>query len=141
MTATQLQELLKSLNACNEAIEWCEGKSLNEAWKTCKRTDWMLWLLNNQPNETTEKDLRLIAVKCARRVQHLMTDQRSITALDVAERFANGDATQEELDAAMAAARAAAEAANAAWDAARDSARAIQCDIIREFIPEFKIKK
>ena len=62
-----------------------------------------------------ERELRLYAVWCARQVQHLMTDHRSVAALDVAERFANGLATAEELDAARDAARA------AAWDAARDA--------------------
>jgi len=67
-----------------------------------------------------DKEIRLFAVWCARQVQHLMTDQRSVDALDVAERFANGDATKEELDAAGAAAWAAAraEARAEAWDAA-----------------------
>ena len=85
---------------------------------------------------TDDKTLRLFAVGCARRVQHLMTDQRSLDALDVAERYANGNATKDELnaardaawdasiyaarDAAWAAARAAARAA--AWAAARDAA-------------------
>ena len=79
-----------------------------------------------------EREMRLFAVDCARRVQHLMTDKRSIDALDVAERFANGLATQAELAAAGAAARAAAgaaagAAADAGWAAARaaaDAARA-----------------
>lgn len=65
-----------------------------------------LWCLRVIPE--CERDARLFAVWCARQSQHLMTDQRSIDALDVAERFANGNATQEELDAAWAAARAAA---------------------------------
>jgi hypothetical protein len=69
-----------------------------------------------------DRDLRLFAVWCARQVQHLMTDERSITALDVAEKFANGQASEAELDAAMAATRAAAW--DAAWDAARDAAMA-----------------
>jgi hypothetical protein len=64
---------------------------------------------------------RRYAVWCARQVQHLMTDQRSIAALDVAERHANGAATDEELDAA---ARAAARAAGAAAWAAGAAARA-----------------
>jgi len=55
-------------------------------------------------------------VWCARQVQHLMTDKRSLDAIDVAERFANGLATENELDIAWAAARAA--AGDAAWDAA-----------------------
>ncbi len=69
-----------------------------------------------------DREIRLYAVWCARQVQHLMTDPRSIAALDVAERFANGAATAEELDGARAAAWAAARAA--ARDAARDAARA-----------------
>ncbi|MBJ9658330.1 hypothetical protein I5588_27790 [Burkholderia multivorans] len=71
-----------------------------------------------------DRDIRLFAVWCARQVEHLMQDQRSKDALDVAERFANGDASDEELAAAGAAARDAAGAAAraAAWDAARDAA-------------------
>lgn len=67
------------------------------------------------------------AVWSARQVRHLITDQRSIASLDVAERHANGDATDQELAAAGAAAGAAAWAAagaaarDAAWDAARDA--------------------
>jgi len=60
---------------------------------------------------------RLYAVLCVRQVQHLMTDDRSIAALDVAERFANGDATAAELAAAWATAGAAG-AAGADWAAA-----------------------
>ena len=60
----------------------------------------------------TDAQLRLFAVRCARRVQHLMTDPRSIAALDVAERHAKGEATDEELSTAR----------DAAWAAARDAA-------------------
>ena len=67
-----------------------------------------------------DRELRLYAVWCARQVQHLMTDPRSVAALDVAERFANGEAGEAELDTARAAAWA---ARDAAWDAARDAAR------------------
>lgn len=67
---------------------------------------------------------RRYAVWCARQVQHLMTDERSLAALDVAERYANGGATDTELDAARDAARAAVDVAVAAVDAATDAARA-----------------
>lgn len=60
---------------------------------------WAIWCVTGH-----DRDLRLYAVACARRVQHLMTDQRSLDALNVAERFANGQASAEELDAAAAAA-------------------------------------
>ncbi len=67
-----------------------------------------LWCLRCLPEHDSE--WRLYAVWCARQVQHLMTDQRSLAALDVAERYARGNATDQEL--------------YAAWDAARDAARA-----------------
>lgn len=75
-----------------------ESNGLDDAlWvlRACKQTSKMI------------RGERLYAVWCARRVQHHMTDQRSIAALDVAERHAYGLATDEELDAAWAAARAA----------------------------------
>ena len=73
-----------------------------------------------------DREMRLYAVACARRVQHLMTDPRSINALDVAERHANGEATDEELEAAWAAALDARSAAGAsAWAATRAAAWAV----------------
>ena len=74
-----------------------------------------LWCCRAAPEH--DKDWRLFAVWCARQVQHLMKDQRSIDALDVAEKFANGLATRDELAAAWSAAN------GAAWSAARDAAR------------------
>jgi hypothetical protein len=71
-----------------------------------------------------DREIRLFAVWCARQVQHLLTDQCSIDAIDVAERFANGEASQQELGASWAAANAASRAANAEWDAANAAAGA-----------------
>ena len=70
-----------------------------------------------------KREIRLFAVWCARQVQHMMDDRRSVSALDVAERHANGQATDAEL---AAAARAA--AGDAAGDAARDAAWAAAGD-------------
>ena len=76
-----------------------------------------IWCLRAIPEHNRE--WRLFAVWCARQVQHLMNDHRSIAVLDVTERYANGCATNEELRAARAAAWAAAWAAReAAWAAA-----------------------
>ena len=71
-----------------------------------------------------DRAIRHYAVWCARQVQHLMMDPRSVEALDVADRYADGLATDEELSAAEAAALAAAEAAAkaAAWAAAKAAA-------------------
>lgn len=80
-----------------------------------------LWCLRAVDGRARE--MRLYAVWCARQVQHLMADKRSINALDVAVRHANGTATDDELAAARAAALAAAVAAT--WDDdARETARA-----------------
>ena len=44
------------------------------------------------------KNVMLFAVACAREVQHLMTDRRSVQALDVAEAYVDGKATLEDLE-------------------------------------------
>ena len=77
-----------------------------------------------------QREMRLYAVWCARQVQHLITDPRSLAALDVAERHANGEATDEELTAARDAVGAAAwdAAWAAAWDAAGAAAGAAAWD-------------
>lgn len=77
-----------------------------------------LWCCRAEPQYC--KEWRLFAAWCARQVQHLMNDQRSIDALDVAELYAHGQATDEERAAAWAAARAATR------DATRDAAEAAQ---------------
>jgi len=63
-----------------------------------------------------DREIRLLAVRYAREVQHLMTDPRSLRALDVAEAYARGEATDEELAIARDA------AGDAAWVAAGDAA-------------------
>lgn len=76
-----------------------------------------IWMFTRE-GVMDDKTLRLFSVRCARQAQHLMKDERSINALDVAERYANGLATAEELGMAGAAAREAAwEAEGAAWEA------------------------
>ena len=82
-----------------------------------------LWAL--RAVEGYDREIRLYAVWCARRVEHLLTDRRSRDALDVAERYARGRATREELDAAArAAAYAADDAAAYAADARAGAAAA-----------------
>ena len=83
-----------------------------------------LWCL--QAVKGRVREIRLYAVWCARQVQHLMTDPRSLAALDVAERFANGEATDTERAAAWA----------AAWAAVWDVVWAAQEKRLRELCAE-----
>ena len=70
----------------------------------------------------TERQRHEFALACARRVERLMTDPRSIAALDTRQRWLRGEATDAKMaaeDAAAAAAwAAAAPAYAAAWAAA-----------------------
>jgi hypothetical protein len=110
-----------------------ESNDIDDALWCCRSVDY-------------DRVWRLYAVWCARQVQHLMKDAPSIAALDVAQDYAIGLATRDELErarnaaldaaggAALAAARNAALAAalaaarNAALDAARDDALAAALD-------------
>ena len=87
-----------------------ENNGLNDA----------LWALHCIKD--ADRDIRLFSVWCARQVQHLMRDSRSTNALDVVERFANGKATKEELEAASAAAWDASAAESVAASAAESAA-------------------
>jgi hypothetical protein len=68
-----------------------------------------LWCL--QAVDGHDKEIRLFAVWCIREVQHFVKDKKSLDALDVAEAFANGNASKEELEVAR----------NAAWLSDRGS--------------------
>ena len=116
-------EFCDQTRACKDGqIFALKHKTMAEVWDNCPKLGWLFWMLEKQTDKP-EKQLRLFAVWCARQVQHLMRDKRSLDALDVAERFAYGNATEGELAAARAAALAAwdtalADAGEAAWAAA-----------------------
>ena len=103
-----------------------------------------IWCMRSAPEY--EKEWRLFAVWCARQVQHLITDERSISALDIAEKYTNGEATKDELNAARAVARdaaiavARAAASDLAWDAAMAVARAAASDAAADAQKEQFIK-
>jgi len=108
--------------------------------KDCPAADRIWVALGMMP----ENDRRLAAccfvrhtpIGDGRTVWDLLTDDRSRNGVEVAERFAGGEATEQELDAAWdeawAAASAAAGAARAAaWAAARAAAWAAAGDVAR----------
>jgi len=99
-----LQELLKSLDACQGAREWAGDMTIEEVVKKCHRGDWLIWLAQKIGIEL--RPLTLATALCAKTVLCLMKDKRSVNAVEVAERFGRGEVTKEELNAAYAAAAA-----------------------------------
>jgi hypothetical protein len=154
----ELSDFLDKHDACDKGRDWalatgCE--TVAELWlRDDLRPDWRIWL---SFRVLPDNLLRKFACRCVREVWHLLTDERSRNAVEVAERHADGLATDEELAAASAAAwyaasaaasatawYAAREAASAAasaaalataWDAARAAAMMRQNEILMELVP------
>jgi hypothetical protein len=108
-----IDNLLRELRACDEAQKWAQGKSWSEIHATCHRGDWLLWLFKKTNPDDLQR-LTLAKGHCAKTVLHLMKDDRSRKAVEVAIAFGEGTATRADLNAAAAAADAAAHAAIAA---------------------------
>jgi hypothetical protein len=121
------EKIIELFNPCSEGeIYLRKYKTLKTAWKHCKRGDWMLWLAAKL---NVDQRLLVGAVgRCTATVKHLMTDRRSLDALNACERFAAGEIGLSEMrvyvNAAAAAADAAAYAAYAAAYAAAANAYA-----------------
>lgn len=132
------KEFCRKFNACREGTKFAlKFKTMRDCYAALlageagvHSAEWAIWA-DTRPGVMSDRDLRLFAVRCARRVQIPMTDARCIAALDVAERYAQGEATDEELEVARNAAWAAATAAVVAWNAARNAAWAAARDAER----------
>ena len=105
----QFKELLIERRACKEAREWAQDMPIEEVVQTCHRGDWLLWLAKKV--DIDFRKLTLAKAHCANTVRHLMKDERSTNAIDVAIMYGNGGADDEQL-------KAAAYAADAAYAAA-----------------------
>ena len=159
-----IEEFCEIHDACEEGRDWAIAncKTMAECWEKLPPS-YLIWTAT-RPNVLSEKELRLFAVFCCREAWHLLVDERSRNAVEVTERFANGQASKEEMHvaylaavdaareascaaayaAAYAATRAAAytaaDAADAAYVATRAATRQKQADWLRSNIipPNFK---
>lgn len=98
----KVKRILKQLNVCDPALEWAEDKSPKEAWETCIRGDWLLWIAERL--HVDEKKLFLTKALVAHRVIHLMKDSRSRNAVRAVFLYGRGKLSKKELDDAYAAA-------------------------------------
>ncbi len=119
-----IEQFCEKHDACKPGRDWAMAncKTMQEAWDRAPEPEWVVWIAT-RPGVLTERELRLFMCFCARQNWHMLTDPRSRNAVEVAERYANGQASQEELAAAWAAALEAWEAAWASRTAARTAAR------------------
>jgi hypothetical protein len=69
----------------------------------CENPDALLYDRHNFPNPISERKHRLLAAAFCRRVWHLITDERGRQAVEVTERYLDGQATPDELRSASAA--------------------------------------
>jgi hypothetical protein len=107
--------ILTELDACSEAVKWAGRKTHKQAWETCKRGDWLLWIADRF--DVDRKLLVLAACGCARTVLKYVPvgEDRPRIAIETAEAWTRGEAM---IDQVRSAAYAAAYAAYAAADAA-----------------------
>jgi hypothetical protein len=135
------KDFLKKHDACTGGAKWALsiGDDMADVWNAMieqGKHAWLIWTAT-RPGVFPDTVLRKLACRFVRetpladgrKVWDLLTDERSRKAVEVAEAYADGKATYEELDAARTAAayaavHAAAYVAYAARAAARDAADA-----------------
>src|SRR5579885_1642287 len=116
MAETKLQNRLKRLGACEEAVKWVADRDFAAAWTECQRADWMLWLCGWMAGKAGWPTREQIVLVCCRIAEDALpiyeekypNDKRVRECIEVTRRWAKGKATIEEVRKARDAARAAA---------------------------------
>ena len=158
-----LKDWLEEHGACENGARWALATgcaTIEEIWlRDDLKPVWRIWIATRE-GMVSDRILRKFACACVRQVWHLLTDELSRNAVEVAERFADGNATKEELEqtyvaacfaasfaassadcsAGVAASSAASSAARvAASSAAYDAAREAQANILLELQPRLEV--
>jgi hypothetical protein len=140
----ETKEFLKKHSACKDGAKWALsiGEEMADVWDAMieqGKHDWLIWTAT-RPGVFQDSSLRKLACRFiretpladGRKVWNLLTDERSRNAVEVAELYADGKATYEELQAACAAADAAYAATYATRDAAKAAASAAYAAAARD---------
>jgi hypothetical protein len=146
------KDFLKQHSACTGGAKWALSISedMADVWDAMieqGKYEWLVWTAT-RPGVFSDSILRKLVCRFiretpiadGRKIWDLLTDERSRKAVEVAERYAEGKATYEELEAAFVAANAAYDAAEAAaydaaaaaYDAARAAAYDAAYDAVRD---------
>ena len=148
MKNAELRQFLASRSACQPAMDWLGDRDSGQMWADCERPDWLLWWA---AHAVPRQELVLAACDCAETALRFVpaNEHRPRLAIETARRWARGEATVEEVDAARVAAisayfaaAAAVDAAHAAaadaaaYDATHAAAFAAMCQLIRQRWPE-----
>jgi len=98
------KRILESLTACEEAIRWYNDKDSKEAWASCERGDWLLWIAANL--RIDRKLIVLAACDCAEQSFYLIPEEekRPKMAIETARAWARGETSLEKVKVAARAA-------------------------------------
>ena len=99
-------------DACTDGRDWALAQNVTtmaELWERPMNPYWRIWSAT-RPDVLTPQQRVSWACRCVRRVWHLLADERSRTAVETAERWAIGGASDEELETARSSASSAAYA-------------------------------
>ena len=154
-----IDEFAKKYNACLDGVKWakkyCKTGLMSEAYEKLKKGkskavkeffEWVFYRAHpeNIVRKVSCRFVRETPLADGRKVWDLLTDERSRRAVEVAELFADGLATKEELAtaaaAAYSAAKAVATASAAANDAANDATAAAAYSAAKAAAKEAQIK-
>lgn len=128
MNNQDLLAKLKELDACQEAIDFCQGKDFKTAWTKCVRADWILWFICRMEIGTRRDRTHVICDCAATALKYVPRgEDRPRLAIEAARKYANKP-TPENLNKLNVAAWAAEATAGASWEtgtAARNAARVV----------------
>lgn len=97
--ANAFKELLIERLSCQAGSDWVDEKTVEQTVEQCENGAWLIWL--GKKFNIDLQALTLAKVRCVKTILNLIADQKSIEALDIAEKFGLGEKSREELDEAL----------------------------------------